>query len=211
MSDPFWLEKPSILVEPDLMKNLWPKESMTTNEKLNAITRLVILLTLLGFIMTKTLRIVITGIVTIIAIVILRKVAIAKKTDLEKKSSTVEAFRSDKIYEENPEKFAEITSKNPLSNNLIGDNLKTKKPAPPSSNESVEKNINTKTATFIQSSLKDKKLKDKLFCDLGDNFTFNQSMRTWYSIPNDQDEFAKFCYGNMLSCKDTVLPKDMCG
>ena len=44
---------------------------MTSEEKLNSITRLVILLTLLGYLITKTFKIVVTGIVTLAAIVIL--------------------------------------------------------------------------------------------------------------------------------------------
>ena len=40
-------------------------------------------------------------------------------------------------------------------------------------------------------------LEEKLFKDLGDNFSFDQSMRTWYAtpntqVPNDQKKFAEF-------------------
>ena len=43
--------------------------------------------------------------------------------------------------------------------------------------------------------------------DLGDNLAFEHSMRNFYAmpnttIPNNQKEFAEFCYGNMPSCKD---------
>ena len=50
-------------------------------------------------------------------------------------------------------------------------------------------------------------LNDKrLYCDLGDNAQFEQSMRQFYtnpntSIPNDQKAFAEWLYGNMPSCK----------
>lgn len=42
---------------------------------------------------------------------------------------------------------------------------------------------------------------------IGDNFGFEQSMRNFYAtpntrIPNDQEAFANFCYGDMISCKD---------
>ena len=47
----------------------------------------------------------------------------------------------------------------------------------------------------------------KLYRNLGDNLTFANSMRNFYSmpnttIPNKQKEFALFCYGNMPSCKE---------
>jgi hypothetical protein len=47
----------------------------------------------------------------------------------------------------------------------------------------------------------------KLYQDLGENLTFQQSMRNFYTnpnttIPNDQKSFADFCYGNMSSHKE---------
>jgi hypothetical protein len=47
----------------------------------------------------------------------------------------------------------------------------------------------------------------KLFGTLGDNAIFDASMRNFHPmsntrIPNDQDAFAKFCYGEMKSCKE---------
>ena len=47
----------------------------------------------------------------------------------------------------------------------------------------------------------------RLFVDLGDKLSFENSMRQFYptantSVPNDQTAFAEFCYGNMPSCKE---------
>ena len=47
----------------------------------------------------------------------------------------------------------------------------------------------------------------RLFKNLGDNISFENSMRNFYAmpntqIPNNQRDFALFCYGNMPSCKD---------
>jgi len=54
---------------------------------------------------------------------------------------------------------------------------------------------------------KENLLDSRLFRDLGDNFDFDQSMRSFYatantSIPNDQTAFADFLYGDMISCKE---------
>jgi hypothetical protein len=51
------------------------------------------------------------------------------------------------------------------------------------------------------------KISTKLFKSLEDNLAFEQSMRPFYSnpsttIPNDQNAFAEFCYGSMVSCKE---------
>ena len=48
---------------------------------------------------------------------------------------------------------------------------------------------------------------EKLYKNLGDNLTFQNSLRNFYStpntnIPNNQKDFAEFCYGNMASCKE---------
>ena len=58
---------------------------------------------------------------------------------------------------------------------------------------------------FMKTKEKEKSL--KLFNDLGDKFQFEQSMRQFYStantrVPNNQKDFAQFCYGNMASCKE---------
>lgn len=71
MNTSFWLYKPSILFNKEHITKLFPEKNMTSNEKLNAITRLVIILTVLGYLITQKNKIVITGIVTIVAIVIL--------------------------------------------------------------------------------------------------------------------------------------------
>ena len=50
------------------------------------------------------------------------------------------------------------------------------------------------------------KIDSRLFRDLTDNLSFEQSMRSFNStpntrIPNDQTAFAEYCYGNMISCR----------
>ena len=74
-----------------------------------------------------------------------------------------------------------------------------RKPAAPSFNPEVEKDINKKAGNVG--------IDPRLFKDLGDKLDFENSMRQFHStpntsIPNDQEAFAKFCYGDMPSCKD---------
>ena len=71
---PFWLNNPTILFKQDSITQLWPTQRMTSDEKLNAITRLVLLLTLLGYLVTRKYKILITGVITLAAILILYKV-----------------------------------------------------------------------------------------------------------------------------------------
>ena len=47
-STPFWASEPSILFKKEEILSIYPTDTMNFEEKLNAITRLVLLLTLLG-------------------------------------------------------------------------------------------------------------------------------------------------------------------
>lgn len=71
MSTQFFINDPTILLNKDYIFDLWPSSGMCFEAKLNAITRLIILLTILGFILTRSLRILVVGVVTIAIIVIL--------------------------------------------------------------------------------------------------------------------------------------------
>ena len=55
MNNDFWLENPSILLEKNKIFEIWPKEHYNMAEKLNAITRSIIVLTTLGYLSTKSL------------------------------------------------------------------------------------------------------------------------------------------------------------
>ena len=49
MNDLFWFQDPKIIFRKDKILEVWPYESMTFYEKLNATTRFIILISLLGF------------------------------------------------------------------------------------------------------------------------------------------------------------------
>lgn len=58
-----------------------------------------------------------------------------------------------------------------------------------------------------QSNDESRDIYNKLFSNLGDSCEFEHSMRNFYATPNtrvdnDQAAFAKFCYGDMRSCKE---------
>ena len=64
----FWISEPNILIKKENMMEFWPNEKMNLNQKLNAITRLVVILTILGFLFTQSLSILFSGICTILLI-----------------------------------------------------------------------------------------------------------------------------------------------
>ena len=205
MTNQFWLSDPTILLNKQHILELWPNRNMDKNDKLNAISRLIMLLTIVGFLYTRELKMLITGLITLVVIVLVNKIQ-AKPI---KKVVTTEAFTDGNLYELVKDNFSEPVKNNPLMNVMLTDihDNPQKKPAAPTYNPVVTENINNATKKMVSDNFDDPTIEDRLFKDLGDNFSFDQSMRTWYAtpntqVPNDQKKFAEFCYGGMTSCKE---------
>lgn len=208
MSTLFWINKPSILVNFKNINQIWPTKDMDINEKLNAITRLIIILTILIALLTNNLKVFVTGTATIIAIVILKILM-----DNNKKTETNKKIKKEGFVSLNKEmldtlKYQRPTKKNPLMNVLTTGVDQNRPAAAPAFNPIVEDEINKATQDMIVDNFDDKKgIREKLFHDLGDKYEFNRSMITFNSnpntqIPNNQHSFAEYCYGDMPSCKD---------
>ena len=73
MAIPFWANNPTILLNKDNMFELWPLPCMSFESKLNAISRLVIVLSALGFLITRSIRMLIIGLLTLAIIFFLYK------------------------------------------------------------------------------------------------------------------------------------------
>lgn len=199
----FWINEPSILINKKNIIEVWPNEKMNLNQKLNSLTRLIVVLTILGFLLSQSMSVLFSGICTILLIT----AYYFYKNNQKNNKSLKEGMEEIKNYTEN---FKPITSKNPLNNVMLHEinNDPNRLGAPPAFNKRIEHNINNATKKSILDINNDhKNLDEKLFKDLGDNYMFDNSMRAFNSnpnttIPNDQGSFAKFCYGNMGSCKD---------
>ena len=68
----FWINDPTILLNKYSL-TFWPTESMSMNEKLNAMTRLIIVLSLLGFICFNRSLFLVMGLILVGAIVLIYK------------------------------------------------------------------------------------------------------------------------------------------
>ena len=221
MASTFWLNNPSILLNKEYILQLWPTSSMSFEENLNAISRLIIILSILGFLATRSINIIIVVVVTLIVIIILYN------TRKPKLTRTKEGFTTDKDNSrmnngspviDSPKtlqkflnnEFVLTSKKNPLSNVLLTDiaDNPTRKAAPPSFNIQVYEDINNNTKKMVQSLNPGIKNTNKqLFGDLGEKFEFDQSMSRFYSTPNtkvanDQGAFAEYLYGDMPSCRN---------
>jgi hypothetical protein len=213
---PFWSENPNILFSNEYITEFFPVDSMTYEQKLNAISRAVIVLTVVSFMFTRSIRLLVVAFITVAAIYLLYSVHENKQTKMRQKIDTENfANQADEVlkqynYTKNPEVFDKPTSENPFSNVLIPDYEYNpdKKPAPPAYVNNVNNDI-LRQAKQLVSELNPGQpdISDKLFKDLGEQFVFEQSLRQFNSnpattIPNDQKGFAEFCYGSMVSSRD---------
>jgi hypothetical protein len=211
---PFWSDNPNILLNNDFMFELFPVEKMTFEQKLNAISRLVVLLTLMSFFYTKSIRILLIGAVSLFFIFMLHKSKTVENNEIKKKK---EGFSKEEDSPADPLKNADLTevfrepdSANPFGNVLITDYIYNpqRKPAPPAFNQKVNDEIIEQAKEVVRKSNPDQPdITEKLFKDLGDQYVFEQSLRPFHStasttIPNDQQSFSEFCYGSMVSCKE---------
>lgn len=226
---PFWSNDPTVLFNKKHILELFPQQGMTFDEKLNAITRLIILLCILGFMLTRSYRFLLNGVIALFIIYLMYK---SQKqfiiSELTKKEGDKEGFSNNKKYNKddtidaslkiiNPETlktylksdFEEVNKNNPLGNVLLTEIMDkpTRKAAPPSFNTEVYEDISNNTKRMIQTLNPGiKNTNQQLFGDLGEKFEFDQSMWQYYSnpntkIPNDQGAFADFLYGDMPSCR----------
>ncbi|MBF12528.1 MAG: hypothetical protein CMC63_10185 [Flavobacteriaceae bacterium] len=194
----FWLENPNALLNKNYITEIWPNSDFDLGRKLNAITRLIIILAILGYFLTKSVYIPVSAFVSIIVLVIIYKTKgkVTHKEGFKVGYDNVSGRGLEKLLEK---EFTLPTKKNPVMNVLMNEYKEnpTRKPAAPAYNDEVHEEINEMAKT------RDK----RLYKNLGDNLSFENSMRNFYAmpntqIPNNQKDFAMFCYGNMPSCKD---------
>jgi hypothetical protein len=225
MNTTLWINDPTILLHKNYIVDLWPTQNMYYEQKVNAITRFIIFISILGFIFTMKYNILLIGVATLAVMWVVLKM---KKPKVSKKileeGFVVNGDKIENLYQKktitNPvtletvlkENYKEGTKKNPFSNVLITDynDDPTRKPAPPSFNTDVDEDITKnvkKTVQFLNPDIKN--TNKQLFSSLTDKFYLDQSNRAFFStpntkIPNDQKAFGEFLYGNMPSAKEST-------
>ena len=195
MNTSFWLDNPNVLLNKNQITEIWPQDNFDLDRKLNAITRLILILAILGFLFTKSSYIIVSAAVSIIVLVMIHKSKSHSKEGMENLDIKI---NKDEFEELLNEEFTMPTKKNPFMNVLMNEykDNPQRKEAAPVYNEEV-----------LDEATKKSRSDEKLYKNLGDNLTFQNSLRNFYStpntnIPNNQKEFAEFCYGNMASCKE---------
>lgn len=223
---PFWSTNPNILFDPDHITEYFPTSDMTFNQKLNAVSRTVIVATIIVYLVTKRSRVWLGALITLLSIFLLYVYHTRNDDPSNTKNGKTcghahEGFdndhnslgggsesgsgnRSSKTTNSS-QVFDTPSIENPMCNVMLNhydEDPLSKKTAPPQSTDSI--------ASFVKAQIDNKHqpgTSDRLFKSLYENLSFEQSLRPFHSmpattIPNDQAAFAEFCYGGMKSCKE---------
>ena len=217
MTTPFWSNEPTILFKSDSILQILPlQSSMSFEAKLNAISRFVIILSLLGFIFTTRLHFLIIGVITLAIIYSFykyRKQTIVSnmtegfvndnqnqnqnskngknKNNKQGKKITPLTFITNPVTLETVlrTEFHPTTKQNPFGNVLLTDIMDDpeRKAAAPSFNPDVHEDITSAVKKQTQMLNPDIISTNKqLYGDLKDNYDLDMSMQRFYSTANSR-------------------------
>ncbi len=196
-NDVFWMDDYKILFYKERMTDFFPTIHMTLIEKLNAIFRLSIYLSVLLYLLTNNYLylyiMIVVGVFTWF-------VYYNQKDNIELYFNSIKNSDNNIINEriEESKTTVEPTVQNPFMNiNLITDNKEKKSAHPSWNNEEVQIDIEDKFGY-------------NLYRDVGDLYGKSNSQRQYYTmpsttIPNNQTSFAKWCYGVGPTCKESSI------
>jgi hypothetical protein len=215
MSISFWINQPTILLKKKYILDILPNKNMVFNEKLNAITRLIVLLSMIGYIITSNSMLLLLAGISILTIIGFYYFKTNKNMNLLiNKKENFENFENLTKKEIIDADLVVPTDNNPLMNVMLTDikDNPNRNSAAPSANPDIQEDITKKTINLTKNSFNDNDIDKKLFKDLGDSMNLDMSMRQFYTMPNtrvsnDQKSFAEFCYKDMI--KENPLKKDI--
>jgi hypothetical protein len=227
-STPFWLNEPTILFNKKYIGSVWPGENMSSVEKLNAISRFVIIASLLGYLITLNLKIILVAVVTLAVVAILFNVQRnqqakdestsdgngkdtkdtkgAKDTkdtkDAKSKEKVTEGFANAMLYNELKNDYTSPQENNPMMNVLLPEISYDPKrsEAAPAYNPEVEKDLNNKTKDYVV---------DTTFGD-GTKKQQEYIRRKLFSDLGDNYNFD-FSMRNFYTNPNTTIPNDQGG
>jgi hypothetical protein len=224
----FWFNDPTVLFNNDGIMQIIPTTDMNREARLNAISRMIILLTILGYALTMSYTLILLGVISLGMIALIYNATNNTNNNnnvTQSPDGKKEGFSNYANYNTGRRRtttmnavapapsgltFQAPTPQNPLMNVQLTDiqDRPSRPAAEPAFNPSVERDINESAQQFVVDDLGgNPNLEDRLFRDLGDNYEFSNSMRNYFAtpntrIPNDQHAFAEYCYGDMISCKE---------
>ena len=178
-SDLFWLKDPMILINKDRLIEFVPTPDMTTQERLNAVTRFFVYAGVLLMIVYKNITMMYIPLILMALLYLINE----HYEPLSQEGGTEQELQLP-------------TEHNPFMNVLLTDYTENpqKKPASDIDNPKIKEEIAAKFNTG-------------LYRDVDNIWETNNSQRQFYStpsttIPNDRDGFMKWCYNTPYNCKE---------
>lgn len=205
INDLFWGNNPWILIDPNRLVEFFPISEMSNTEKLNAITRFLIYLSIVLFVIYRNYNL------FYIAIIGSSLIYLINYYEVKKQITTQEQFE-DKLKDE-----LDIRKDTPIKVNEIGDICQKPTPNNPFMNVLITDytdNPNRPPAcAYNDQQSKDeteKYFNYNLYKDVDDVWNNRNSQREFVTmpgttIPNDRDTFMKWCWKTTYVCKDGDL------
>ena len=159
-----WFNNIQIFFQKDKLLEIWPLEKMNREEKINAISRFIIYLTILGLFFTKDIKILLTSTICLFVIYILY-FYLNKNTNKLINQKIKETFSNKDLYNKYKDRFTNPSKSNPLMNVIlpeIQDNPH-RNTAAPAYNKAVEPKINENVKNIVKSNFNDENIDKKLF------------------------------------------------
>ena len=150
----FWVEKPKLLFNKNVITEISFNNKMSLEEKLNALTRFIILITIVGYVLMKENSIILLG-GTFISVIVLYYYYLRDNKNFKEAFS----FLNDK-------KKISLDLNNPLDNPLTNDFNTPNKQEEAPNNEVYKDEITDVAKSTIMKINEDNKEKNKLFNDL---------------------------------------------
>lgn len=117
-STPFWINDPTVLFKREEMMDIWPAPLMSIEQKMNAISRIVILLSILGFLITKNVNILFTGAITLAVFVMMYKLQHQEQYDEKNGGNGNDAGNGNSGNDKKKEGFTNSTFNEPINNQI---------------------------------------------------------------------------------------------
>lgn len=192
ISDKFWSKDPKVLYRQDRIIEFYISSDMTTSEKLNAITRFGVYVSVILSIYFKNYKYLLIGILIGLATLFLFSNLQEKKQE----QVGVEEFSNYTAPEEFKQTILEPTVDNPFMNPSVLEKSKNR------AMDYSEKNTET---LAIKKDMTDK-FNYNLYQDVSDTYGTNTSSRQFYTVPDNDTsgDFKNFLFGSMKSAKENT-------
>lgn len=178
--DDFWYTNPKILIDSNKITEIFPNNNMELNQKLNAIVRMSIVICIALFTYNKNYLMLYIPLLTLVVTLI-----VYKANEKENKENFFSQENCTKPTINNPLMNYNIIADSPYKQQACNYDKETK--------EEINKNLNY-----------------NLYEDTSDVFNRGNSQRQFYTMPNTQNpnnqtDFAKWCYETPKTCKEDNL------